>query len=151
MAYQVRRIDPFWFRHPLIAALTIGGIALGLAGLAVQANASAAGVAAPGYGTPVYIGLILGGMGALLMTKPAVSAAVGCVALLGGISTFVLQPSASGEGLPLLSRIVAALVWWLVYTALMDAVVLLAASLYNLFALSFGGVTVDLEEAADEP
>lgn len=136
MSYRVKRIDPFWIRNPILPVVAVIGVAVALVGVQ-QVK------------TPVAIaGAVIGGLAIFLSTRPAVSAVLGTLGLLGGIVTFLAVPSPSTLGMTMGLRLVSTLLFTVFYTVLMDGVVLLVAVLYNLFAgvVGLGGFSVELED-----
>lgn len=141
MSYQLKRINPFWHYHPMIATgVVIGGI-----------------IALIGFQTDK---MILGGVGGLIAagailfaTRPVISALLGTLGVLGGIAQFVLLPTnvnAASMSAPM--RWGAAVLFGIFYMVLMDALVLVVSVLYNLFAgtIGLGGVRLELENVEDE-
>lgn len=136
MSYRVKRIDPFWIRNPILPVVAVLGVAIALVGVQ-QVR------------TPVAIGgAVIGGLAIFLSTRPAVSAVLGTLGLLGGIVTFLAVPSPSTLGMTMPLRFVSTLLFAVFYTVLMDGVVLLVAVLYNLFAgvAGLGGLSLELED-----
>lgn len=136
MSYRVKRIDPFWMRNPVLPVVAVIGVAIALVGVQQVKTGVAIG------------GAVIGGLAIFLSTRPAVSAVLGTLGLLGGIVTFLAVPSPSTLGMTMGLRLVSTLLFTVFYTVLMDGVVLLVAVLYNLFAggLGLGGFSVDLED-----
>lgn len=136
MSYRIRRIDPFWLAHPVVIGVAAVGVVLALLG----------------YTKNSYPLQIVGGLalmaGVLIATKPAVSAVLGTLGVLGGLLTFVLMPNAEVVGSPLVWRLVSTLFFGLLYMVLMDALVLVVSALYNFFGgtLNLGGIYLDIEE-----
>ena len=141
MSYQLKRINPFWHTHPMVpTGVAVGGI-LGVVGFMT--------------GKP-----IVGGAGGLIVAaailfaaRPVLSALLGTLGVLGGMAQFIVLPrdlNASTLSLPM--RWGAALLFGLFYMVLMDALVLVVAVLYNLYAgtLGLGGVRLELETAEDD-
>jgi hypothetical protein len=140
LSYRVKRIDPFWLKNPVLPVISIIGVLIALVGVQQVKTGVAIG------------GAIVGGLAIFLATRPAVSAVLGTLGLLGGIVTFIAVPSPSTLGMTFAMRMVSTLLFTVFYTVLMDGVVLLVAVLYNLFAgvVGLGGFSVDLEdEGAD--
>jgi len=84
-------------------------------------------------------------VGVLLASKPALSAVLGCLGFFGGLVTFVVLPNASTMDMPMWLKLVAALMFALLYMVLMDALILVVAALYNFFAGSLGGLLLEIE------
>lgn len=140
MSYRVKRIDPFWMKNPALPVVAIAGVLIALVGVQQVKTGVAIG------------GAIVGGLAIFLSTRPAVSAVLGTLGLLGGIVTFLAVPSPSTLGMTMGLRLVSTLLFTVFYTVLMDGVVLLVAVLYNLFAgvVGLGGFSVDLEDEGGE-
>lgn len=138
MSYQIKRIDPYWITHPAVPLAGVAGIVIGIVGVAYQKQPLTLGGA----------GLL--GVSVLLATRPVVSAVLGGLGLLGGLATFVLLPNQQVVELGLPWKLLSSLLFTLLYTVLMDALVLAVAFLYNLFGLSLGGVGIDIEESEGE-
>jgi hypothetical protein len=143
LSYRVKRIDPFWIKNPILPVVAIIGVLIALVGVQQVKTGVAIG------------GAVIGGLGIFLSTRPAVSAVLGTLGLLGGIVTFLAVPSPSTLGMTMGLRLVSTLLFAVFYTVLMDGVVLLIAVLYNLFAgvAGLGGLSVELEDeggAADD-
>lgn len=136
MSYRVKRIDPFWIKNPILPVVAIVGVLIALVGVQQVKTAVAIG------------GAVIGGLAIFLSTRPAVSAVLGTLGLLGGIVTFLAVPSPSTLGMTMGLRLVSTLLFTVFYTVLMDGVVLLVAVLYNLFAgvVGLGGFSVELED-----
>ena len=136
MSYRVKRIDPFWIKNPILPVVAIVGVLIALVGVQQVKTAVAIG------------GAVVGGLAIFLSTRPAVSAVLGTLGLLGGIVTFLAVPSPSTLGMTMGLRLVSTLLFTVFYTVLMDGVVLLVAVLYNLFAgvVGLGGFSVELED-----
>ncbi|MBI4387338.1 MAG: hypothetical protein HY551_08135 [Elusimicrobia bacterium] len=134
MSYQIRRIDPFWMEHPLVKVLAAGGVVLALAGVLAKMTFLFAA------------GGIVAAVGILLATKPAISLSLAILGILGGLLTFVAFPNVQVADLSFPFKLLAAVVFSILYSVLMDAVVLVIALAYNLVGAIFGGISVDLEE-----
>lgn len=142
MAYRVRRIDPFWMAHPAVIAAAVIGLVLALVGYS-KGN--------PGLS---IVGGVLLGIGVLVATKPAVTGVLATLGFFGGIVNFVVLPNVQLGGASLPWKLVSTLFFALLYTVLMEALVLVVAALYNLFAGSMGAGAVELEiedSGADTP
>lgn len=140
MSYRVKRIDPYWITNPILPLVAVGGVlaALFLIGREMTVPAIAAA--------------LVGGAAVLLSTKPAVSAVLGTLGLIGGLTTFVLVPNSQNASMAFPMKLLSTVLFTLFYAVLMDGVVLLIAVLYNLFAgaVGMGGISVDLDEDGGE-
>lgn len=139
MAYQLKRIDPFWHTHPMIpTGVVIGGIC-----------------AVIGYTTgktPVaLIGAVFAGLAILAATRPVITALLGTLGLFGGLTTFVIVPNISAAGMAMPMRLVSTLLFAVFYMVLMDALVLVISVLYNLFGstIGLGGIRLELDVVED--
>ena len=139
MAYRIRRIDPFWMAHPAVVAAAVVGLALALFGY----SRGQAGLS--------IVGGVLLGIGVLVATKPAVTGVLATLGFFGGVVNFVVLPNAQLGNASLPWRLVSTVFFALLYTVLMEALVLVIAALYNLFAgtMGAGAVELDIEESAD--
>ncbi|HAZ08790.1 MAG TPA: hypothetical protein DCZ01_09785 [Elusimicrobia bacterium] len=97
------------------------------------------------------IAAVIAGLAIFLATKPAVSAVLATLGLLGGLTTFVVVPNSQNAAMTTPLRLLSMLLFTMFYTVLMDGVVLLVAVLYNLFAgaIGLGGLSLDLEDEGD--
>lgn len=140
MSYQLKRIDPFWHTHPMIPTGVAIGAILGAVGFVTQ------------RGILGGAGAVIAGLAILAATRPALSALFLTLGLLGGIIRFALQPDLNAATLSPLLRWSAAGAFGAFYMVLMDALMLVVAVLYNLFAGTVGlsGLRLDLEAADDE-
>ena len=140
MAYQLKRINPFWHTHPMIpTGVAIGGI-LGLVGF-VTGKALVGGA-----------GAFIAGAAILAATRPAFSALFLTLGLFGGVIRFALQPDLNAATLSPLLRWGAALAFGVFYMILMDALLLVVAVLYNLYTgvIGLSGLRLELDAADDE-
>jgi hypothetical protein len=135
MTYQLKRIDPFWHRHPMVpTGVLIGGIC-----------------AAVGFFANKPIVAIFGGVVAAIAilagTRPVISALLATLGLLGGLVSFVFVPSLSNEGMTIPMRLVSTALFSVFYMVLMDGLVLVVASLYNFFSgvAGLGGIRLELD------
>ena len=140
MSYRVKRIDPYWIKNPILPVVAVAGVLAALA-LVTRDMVPLAVVAA-----------VVGGLAVILSTKPAVSAVLGTLGLIGGLTTFVLVPNSQNAAMTLPLKLLSTILFTLFYTVLMDGVVLLIAVLYNLFAgaIGLGGLSLDLEDEGAE-
>jgi len=135
MNYRVRRIDPYWMKNPILPVIAIVGV---IAGIALISRGMAAGA---------IVGGVIAGFAIILSTQPAISALMGVLGLLGGITTFLVYPRADVADMSLPMRLLSTVLFALFYTVLMDGVVLFVAVLYNLFAGALGldGLSFELD------
>jgi hypothetical protein len=140
MSYQLRRINPFWFTHPMIPTGVAIGLILGAIGYFTQRSALGG------------VGAVVAGIAILAATRPAVSTLFLTLGLLGGVVRFALQPDLNAASLSPLLRWGAAGAFGLFYMVLMDAVVLVVAVLYNLFTgvVGLSGLRLELDAVEDE-
>ncbi|MEK7382985.1 MAG: hypothetical protein AAB262_06830 [Elusimicrobiota bacterium] len=136
MSYRVKRIDPYWMKNPILPITAAAGVLVAL--VAVQRGMFPAAIA----------GVVVGGLAVFLSTKPAVSAVLATLGLLGGLTTFLIVPNSQNASMTIPLRLLSTVLFTLFYTVLMDGVVLLIAVLYNLFsgAIGLGGLSLDLED-----
>jgi hypothetical protein len=140
MSFQLKRINPFWHTHPMIpTAVAIGGIC-----------------GAMGYAKGVLALALLGGLvagaGILAAARPALSALLATLGLLGGLVTFVIAPDLNASTYTAPWKITSILFYTLFYTVLMDAIVLVVSVIYNFFAgaVGLGGLRLELESIEEE-
>lgn len=137
MSYQIKRIDPYWLKHPLVPVAVAGGTLLTAVGFLSGRP-------------PVWIaGAVLASLGVLAAAKPVVSCVLGSLGLIGGIVTFVVSPNMQTADMAMHWRVFSAVLFAVLYMVLMDALVLGVALLYNLFGAVTGGIRVDFEESAE--
>lgn len=131
MSYRIRRIDPYWLRHPAVLGAAV-------------AAAAAAGFGARAGSTPALaLGAAACGAAIFLSVKPALSATFAAFGLLGGLVTFIAGPSA---GLSPLMRVLATAGFSVFYMLILDVVVLLVCAIYNGFSRAgLSGLSLRLE------
>jgi len=136
MSYRVKRIDPYWIKQPVLPAVAVLGIGAALALISRDQT------------YPAVAAAVVGGAAVILSTKPAVSAVLGTLGLLGGATTFLFVPNAQNAAMSAPLKLLSTVLFTLFYTVLMDGVVLLISVLYNLFAgaIGLGGFSLDLED-----
>lgn len=140
MSYQVKRVNPFWHTNPAIAVVVVVGAVLGLLGYQKDIKALS------------IVGGAAAGLAVVFAAKPAVSAVLGTLGVFGGLVTFVLVPNLQMAGLSMVYRLLSTVLFAVFYMVLMDALVLVVAVLYNLFAgtIGLGAVQLELETTAEE-
>ena len=140
MSYRVKRVDPYWIKNPVLPIVAAAGV---LAALFFVNRAMF---------LPAILGAVVGGIAVILATKPAVSAVMGTLGLLGGLTTFIFVPNAQNAIMAPGLKLLSTLLFTVFYAVLMDGVVLLIAVLYNFFAggIGLGGLSLDLEEDTEE-
>ncbi|MBI5631047.1 MAG: hypothetical protein HY921_09200 [Elusimicrobia bacterium] len=139
MSYQVKRIDPFWHTHPMIPTAVAIGLMCGVAGYLRQL-------------LPVTIGgVAIAALAIFFAARPALSALFATMGFLGGAVKFLLIPAIDVVSMSLKLKILSMLIFVLFYMVLMNALVLVVAVLYNLYAgaLGWGGVRLELEAATE--
>lgn len=138
MIYQVKRIDPYWFKHPVLSVIIfLGFVAALAAGFAdKQKIAIAAGCIA--------------GVAVIVSTRPAITGTVILVGLLNGLMTFVISPNAANIGLKVWERAMSVVFYALFYGVIAGGAVILLAAIYNFFAAISpqGGFGLELEDAS---
>ena len=140
MSYRVKRIDPYWIKNPILPVVAVAGVLAALA-LITRDMVPLAIVCA-----------VIGGLAVILSTKPAVTAVVATLGLIGGFTTFILIPNSQNAAMVLSMKLLSTVLFTLFYAVLMDGVVLLISVLYNLFAgaLGLGGLSLELEDDGSE-
>ena len=136
MSYRIKRIDPYWIENPIVSGVASIGLVAAL--ILVSRDIIA----------PAIIAAAIGGIAVIASTKPAVSAVLATLGLIGGLTTFLLVPSAQNALMSIPMKLLSTLLFTIFYTVLMDGVVLLICVFYNLFAGLFGlgGLSLDLED-----
>lgn len=139
MSYRVKRIDPYWMKNPILPIVAVAGVLVAL--VAVQRAMFPVAIA----------GAVVGGAAVFLATKPAVSAVLATLGLLGGLTTFLIVPNSQNAAMTVPYRLLSTVLFTLFYAVLMDGVVLLIAVLYNLFSgvIGLGGLSLDLEDEGE--
>ncbi len=136
MSYRVKRIDPYWFKHPILPIAVFLGAALALgAGFASK--------------PPVAVlGVIIAAVAILLSTRPAITGTVMLLGFLGGLVTFVISPNSSNASLTPMQKAMSVGFYTLFYAVLTEGALLLLAVVYNFFAgvSSLGGLSLELED-----
>lgn len=136
MSYRVRRIDPFWFKNPLLPAAAFGGVLLALG----------AGFA----GKPMFaiVGASVAAVAILASTKPAVTGTMLALGFIGGVVTFVVSPSAQNASLSATQKAMSVSFYTVFYAVLTAGALLLFAVVYNFFSAvsGTGGISLDLED-----
>lgn len=127
---RLTRVDPFWFRHPGLGAAAVAGGLVAFAGLE-RGNLAIAGTGGVVFGAAV-----------LLATKPSISAVFAVFGLVGGTASFLLS---SRPGVSPLLRLLSTAAYGLLYTVILDAMVIGAAFLYNFFTGKLGLEAVSVE------
>ena len=131
MSYRIKRIDPFWLKHPAIGVVAVAAGAIGLFGVRIGS-------------TPLLVaGALACGTAVFMATKPALSAVFAVFGLLGGVVAFL---AGSSGGLSPLTRLAATAGFGVFYMMLMDVLVLGLAVVYNQFTrVGFSGLSLNLE------
>ncbi len=138
MSYHIKRIDPYWMTSPAIGAGVVAGVVLCCVGILLKQTVL------------TIIGFAITGVAVFLATKIAVSAVLGTLGFFGGLATFILFPADRAADLSFMLRILSTALFMLLYTVLMDALVLAGAFFYNLFGAIWGGIHLDIEQAGPE-
>ena len=136
MSYRVKRIDPYWFKHPVLPIVVFLGAALALgAGFAQK-------------GPLAIVGAAVAAVGILLSTRPAITGTVMLLGFLGGLVTFVISPNSSNAALSAMQKAMSVGFYTLFYAVLTEGALLLLCVVYNFFAAisSLGGLSLDLED-----
>ncbi len=136
MSYRVRRVDPYWIKSPVLPVIAILGLGAALA------------LVSRGMTVPAIVAAFVGGAAVVASTRPAISAVLGTLGLIGGLTTFFIVPNGQNAAMPISLRLLSAVLFTLFYAVLMDGIVLVISVLYNLFAgaAGLGGFTLDLED-----
>ena len=136
MSYRVKRIDPYWFKHPILPIIVFLGAALAL-------------VAGFSQKPPLAIvGALVASVGILASTRPAITGTVMLLGFLGGLVTFVISPNSQNAALSAMQKAMSVGFYTLFYAVLTEGALLLLSVVYNFFASisSLGGLSLDLED-----
>jgi hypothetical protein len=136
MSYRVKRIDPYWFKHPILPIAVFAGALLALgAGFANKPPLA-------------IVGALLASAAILAATRPAITGTVLLLGFLGGLVTFVISPNSQNAALSPLQKILSTGFYTLFYAVLTEGALLLLAVVYNFFAAisSLGGLSLELED-----
>lgn len=136
MSYRVKRIDPYWFKHPVLPLVVFIGAALALgAGFAAKPAIA-------------IVGALLAAAGILAATRPAITGTVMLLGFLGGLVTFVISPNSSNAALSAMQKAMSVGFYTLFYAVLTEGALLLLAVVYNFFAAisPIGGLSLELED-----
>jgi len=136
MSYRVKRIDPYWFKHPIIPVVVFAGALLALGGGFAQKPALAIG------------GAIMASAAILAATRPAITGTVMLLGFLGGLVTFVISPNSQNAALSAMQKALSVGFYTVFYAILTEGALLLVSVVYNFFAAisSLGGLTLELED-----
>ncbi len=136
MSYRVKRIDPYWFKHPVLPVAVFLGA--GLALIAGYSNKPALAI----------LGAIIAGAAILISTRPAITGTVMLLGFLGGLVTFVISPNSSNAALSGMQKAMSVGFYTVFYAVLTEGALLLLSVVYNFFAAisSLGGLSLDLED-----
>jgi hypothetical protein len=140
MNYQLKRLNPYWHNHPMIPT----GVAIGIICAAMGFFAH----------KPIIevIGIAISGLAVFFGVRPVFSLLFCLIGLFGGLSTFIIAPGLNASSLNAPLKIVSILLFTAFYAALMDAMLLVVAVLYNLLVGPAGlsGLHLELAEAVEE-
>jgi hypothetical protein len=136
MSYRVKRIDPYWFKHPALPLTVFAGAAIAL-GAGYAAKPSVA-----------ILGAIIAAAGILASTRPAITGTVMLLGFLGGLVTFVISPNSNNAALSAGQKALSVGFYTIFYAVLTEGALLLLAVVYNFFAAisSIGGLSLELED-----
>ena len=136
MSYRVKRIDPYWFKHPILPIVVFIGATLALG--AGFANKPAVAI----------LGAVIAAAGILISTRPAITGTVMLLGFLGGLVTFVISPNSSNAALSAGQKALSVGFYTLFYAVLTAGALLLVSVVYNFFAAvsSLGGLSLELED-----
>lgn len=136
MSYRVKRIDPYWFKHPVLPLAVFAGAAIALgAGFASKPSVA-------------ILGAIIAAVGILISTRPAITGTVMLLGFLGGLVTFVISPNSNNAALSAGQKALSVGFYTLFYAVLTEGALLLLSVVYNFFAAisSIGGLSLELED-----
>lgn len=136
MSYRVKRIDPYWFKHPVIPVAVFAGTMLALfASYRQQPQLAVVGVA-------------VSAVAILAATRPAITGTVMLLGFLGGLVTFVISPNSQNAALSAFQKMLSVGFYTVFYAVLTEGALLLLSVVYNFFAAisSLGGLSLELED-----
>lgn len=136
MSYRVKRIDPYWFKNPVLPVAVFLGAAMAL------------GAGFAGKGPVAILGAIITAAAILISTRPAITGTVMLLGFLGGLVTFVISPNSQNAVLSGTQKAMSVGFYTLFYAVLTEGALLLLCVVYNFFAAisSLGGLTIELED-----
>ncbi|UPT73053.1 MAG: hypothetical protein M0D55_14260 [Elusimicrobiota bacterium] len=137
----MKRIDPYWFKHPVLPIAVFLGAAMAL------------GAGFAGKGPVAIAGAIVAAGAILISTRPAITGTVMLLGFLGGLVTFVISPNSQNAALSAGQKAMSVGFYTLFYAVLTEGALLLLAVVYNFFAAisSLGGLSLELEDEGGEP
>jgi hypothetical protein len=141
MNYRVRRLDPYWLTNPVLPIVAVIGVLAALA--LINSGQVAASIAAAS----------VGGVAILLMTQTGISAVMAVFGLMNALNLYIFFPrSIDIATMSPLMRGVSTVVFTVVFTVLMDGIILFVSVLYNLFAgvVGLGGLSIELEAGTED-
>ncbi len=138
MNYQVRKLDFTW----MLNAGTLGGAVVGLVLAMVGYRSNSLVLLVAGSG--IYSAAVLA------ITRPVLSGLLGILGLFGGVLTFFLLPNPEVGAMPALTKLFATLLFTVLYTVLMDTLLVVGSKLYNLLIQGLGLKGISVELAAEE-
>jgi hypothetical protein len=106
MSYRIKRINPYWIENPIVSGVAIVGLVVALVLVSREMIA------------PAIIAALIGGAAVVASTKPAVSAVLATLGLIGGLTTFVLVPSAQNALMSIPMKLLSTLLFMIFYTVL---------------------------------
>ena len=140
MNYQLKRLNPYWHNHPMIPT----GVAIGIICAAMGFFAQ----------KPVIevIGVAISGLAVFFGVRPLFSALFSLIGVFGGLSTFIIAPGLNASTLSAPLKVVSILLFTAFYMALMDAMLLVIAVVYNFLVGPAGmsGLHLEFAEAPEE-
>jgi hypothetical protein len=140
MNYHLKRINPYWHNHPMIPTGVVVGVICAAMGFAAQRPAIE------------IVGVSIAGLSLFVAVKPVFSILFSLIGLFGGISTFLIAPGLNADSLTPPLKFISILLFTAFYAALMDAMLLVVAVIYN-FLVGPGGLSglhLELSEAEAE-
>ena len=139
MSYRVKRIDPYWFKHPILPVAVLLGVMLALG--AGFANKPAVAI----------VGALIAAVSILISTRPAITGTAMLLGFLGGLVTFVISPNSSNAALTAMQKAMSVGFYTLFYAVLTEGALLLLAVVYNFFAAisAHGGLSLELEDEGE--
>jgi len=140
MSYQLRRFDLLRSSHPGFIGLAVAGLAVALVGVKMKS------LAVMGVGGFLYT------IAVCALQKPVLTVMLGILGAGGGVITFFAMPGQEMQGATFSQRLIALVLFIVLYLDLMGTLLMLGAYLYNLLVqtVGLGGIKIEIAEEGAE-